>query len=156
MTPALTPATEQDADIIASLQAGSFQGAWDEPPWTVDVWADLISKGTVTVWIVKSDDETCGYIAFQDSGFSAEIVSICIHPKWRRRGLAAAMFQQLMQVISTESVNNLTLEVAERNIAATQFYRKIGFEPVGRRKAYYGKGEHREDAIVMRFNVGLH
>ena len=44
----------------------------------------------------------------------------------------------------------LFLEVADDNVAARGLYERTGFDPIGRRKAYYaGADGSRTDAVVM-------
>ena len=42
------------------------------------------------------------------------------------------------------------LEVAEDNPAAIRLYEAVGYEPVGRRKAYYERRGGAVDAILLR------
>ncbi len=47
-------------------------------------------------------------------------------------------------------VETFYLEVRPSNAAALRLYQRMGFEEIGRRRAYYPAGSAREDAIVMR------
>lgn len=91
-----------------------------------------------------------GFIIISAAADQAEILTIATDPDHRRRGIARA----LLDVSETELVDNgvdtLFLEVAEDNKAAIKFYQGAGFEPIGRRPAYYKREMGRVAAITYR------
>jgi len=48
-----------------------------------------------------------------------------------------------------QAATRMLLEVRPGNISGRAFYRRHGFEEIGRRRDYYPAHEGREDAIVM-------
>ena len=91
-----------------------------------------------------------GFIIISAAADQAEILTIATDPDHRRRGIARA----LLDISETELVDNgvdtLFLEVAEDNKAAIKFYQGAGFEPIGRRTAYYKREMGRVAAITYR------
>ena len=91
-----------------------------------------------------------GFIIISSAADQAEILTIATDPAQRRRGIARA----LLDISETELVDNgvdmLFLEVAEDNDAAIKFYKGAGFEPIGRRPAYYKREMGRVAAITYR------
>ena len=91
-----------------------------------------------------------GFIILSSAAGQAEILTIATDPAQRRRGIAKA----LLDISETELVDNgvdtLFLEVAEDNKAAITFYKGAGFEPIGRRPAYYKREMGRVAAITYR------
>ena len=74
-----------------------------------------------------------------------EILYIETVPSSRRRGVAKALLKGLL----SGSKGTVYLEVRESNQAALALYRQCGFEPVGRRVAYYN--DPVETAVVLKF-----
>ena len=71
------------------------------------------------------------------------IASVCVHPDYRRRGLA----EELLALCETEMrMPRVKLTVRASNTAAIMLYRRNGYLQVGRWKNYYKGGE---DGVVM-------
>ena len=91
-----------------------------------------------------------GFIILSAAADQAEILTIATDPSHRRRGIA----RSLLEIAETELVDNgvdtLFLEVAEDNKSAIKFYKSAGFEPIGRRPAYYKREIGRVAAITYR------
>ena len=54
-----------------------------------------------------------------------------------RKGIASALLSVAETELKNNGTNILFLEVAEDNHPAINFYKKEGFEPIGRRPSYY-------------------
>lgn len=133
---------EEDAGRAAEIEAMIFS-----MPWSKQGFLDSIhSKDTeyLAVWI---EDEIVAYCGFLQSFDEADITNVAVHPDYRRRGIAYAMLEQLMEKGKTRGVCRYTLEVRAGNTAAILLYEKLGFESVGIRKNFYEKP--REDAVIM-------
>ena len=79
-------------------------------------------------------------------GRVAEIATLDVHPDHRRRGLGTSLMSQVEALAVAESVRILSLHVATTNSGAISLYRRLGFNPVARARAYYPGGR---DAWVM-------
>ncbi len=77
----------------------------------------------------------------------AEILTIGVVPKMRRRGIAAALLREAIARATKLGAQTLFLEVGLSNRAARQLYERAGFSEAGRRRAYYANGE---DALILR------
>jgi [ribosomal protein S18]-alanine N-acetyltransferase len=77
---------------------------------------------------------------------AGHIVTLDVDPAERRRGLGTLLMHAAEEQMKQEGVEVMSLEVAENNTAARQFYRGLGFVTRGRIAKYYGG---RVDAEVM-------
>ncbi len=77
---------------------------------------------------------------------AGHIVTLDVDPAERRRGLGTLLMQTAEEQMKQEGAGVMSLEVAENNPAARQFYRGLGFVTRGRIAKYYGG---RVDAEVM-------
>jgi ribosomal-protein-alanine N-acetyltransferase len=75
-------------------------------------------------------------------------MNVAVHPDFRRRGIAEALVNRLVEELKAIDSHSLTLEVRASNVPAISLYEKLGFSEVGRRKNYYRNP--REDALIMR------
>jgi ribosomal protein S18 acetylase RimI-like enzyme len=85
-----------------------------------------------------------GYLA---RGSVAHVVTLDVHPSFRRRGLGKALLEGLLSRFSRAGAREARLEVSTENAGAIAFYRKLGFRRRRRIPDYYGRGR---DAIEMR------
>ena len=130
-----------DAARMAELHAQAFHKGWG-----ADDMGGHIQKDLCFGFGRPLD----GFIILSSAADQAEILTIAVDPAQRRRGIARA----LLEITETELVDNgvdtLFLEVAEDNDAAIKFYKGAGFEPIGRRPAYYKREMGRVAAITYR------
>ncbi len=86
----------------------------------------------------KHSNKITGYIIFYPEG---HIVSIAVHPAYRRRGIGAELVGEVLKVTK----GNASVEVRESNEVAKEFYTHLGFFLQAIVPKYYGD----EDALVM-------
>lgn len=73
--------------------------------------------------------------------FLGHIVSLAVHPKHRRRGVATSLMKRLEGEFIKRGVKALRLEVRVSNTVAREFYLKCGFLESYIIPGYYGDGE---------------
>ena len=135
MTPAHVPQ-------IAALEAAEFSAPWDE----ASVRAELTNP--LSLWLVAAEGErVLGYIGSQTAFEDADLLSLCVRPDARRRGVAAALLSALEAALPERGAERLLLEVRASNAPALALYKTAGFTSAGLRKNYYEKP--REDAYIL-------
>jgi ribosomal-protein-alanine N-acetyltransferase len=87
-----------------------------------------------------------GYYGFQLVLDEGHIMTIAVHPDYRRRGLGELLLLDLFGEAQRRGALRLTLEVRVSNLVAQELYRKYGFTEEGRRLRYYADGE---DALIL-------
>lgn len=92
-----------------------------------------------------------GFVLARVAADEAEILTIAVLPGHRRAGVGRALLLAAGSRAAASGARAMLLEVAEANDAARALYAGAGFQPVGRRKAYYGTGM---DALVLRCVLG--
>lgn len=80
-----------------------------------------------------------------------QITNVAVHPDHRREGLGTAIVRALLDHAKGERLGSVSLEVRASNAAAIALYRRMGFEEVGRRRAFYTKPT--EDALIMEVKL---
>ena len=81
----------------------------------------------------------------------AEVLSLGVSPRFRRRGVAKSLMQTLLCRAREKCAASLYLEVGLDNNAALTFYKKMNFKTIARRKGYYRRADRSQvDALVMK------
>ena len=126
---------ERDAGAVGSIQS-SAQGA--------SQW-DLSGYPRETTWIAEVTDEIAGFIAVRAvAPGEREVLNLAVAIEWRRQGVARRLLEHAMSALP----GAWFLEVRESNKAARELYGGMGFETVGRRRAYYR--DPPEDALILK------
>lgn len=128
---------------VAALETICFSDPWSEN----SVSSEL--KNKLALWLVAEENGTvAGYIGSQTCGEESDVMNVAVHPDFRRRGIAEALVNALVEELKAIGSHCLTLEVRASNVPAIALYEKMGFSEIGRRKNYYRNP--REDALILR------
>jgi [ribosomal protein S18]-alanine N-acetyltransferase len=133
-------ATAADVAQIAALEltAGGHS-------WTSTGVAGTLASNVNQGWLFDG----VGHVLASSVAAEGEILTICVHPDARRRGIGESLMLATLEWWRAEGVLHGFLEVRVNNEAAIGLYRKLGFESVGRRPRYYTDGT---DALVMQWS----
>lgn len=133
-----TDLTEQDRQWIQNIQGPDFRMDF---PW--------IDQGQM--WGHRVEGRLVAFIFYRHLGLAAEILSLAVHPDFRRQGHLKKLFQELIKSLKSQAqVAEIWLEVHVLNAPAIQLYQTLGFTQQGRRKSYYPDGG---DALLMSKNL---
>jgi ribosomal-protein-alanine N-acetyltransferase len=134
---------ESHVKAVADLEKICFSDPWSEN----SVASEL--KNKLALWLVAEEEgRVAGYIGSQTCTDESDVMNVAVHPDFRRRGIAEALVNSLVEELKAIDSHSLTLEVRASNVPAISLYEKLGFSEVGRRKNYYRNP--REDALIMR------
>ena len=86
------------------------------------------------------------FLTVLDEGY---IGNIAVAPDYRRRGIGAAILDELIRQGRERELAFLTLEVRQSNAAAQELYLSRGFDIVGERKNVYERPK--ENALIMTY-----
>src|SRR5215216_78376 len=93
-----------------------------------------------------------GYIVARETAGELHINNFAVRSEYRRRGIGAALLDQMLQEARRRKANAAFLEVRSANRAAQALYERSGFRAIARRANYYS--DPREDAVVMTLVLG--
>ena len=131
----------KDAARMAQIHAESFFKGWSVQDMEHHLQSDLC---------FGHGRPLQGFIILRHSADQAEILTIAIDPKMRRKGIAGALLDISETELADLGVDTLFLEVAEDNDAAIAFYKISEFLPIGKRPAYYKRDKGRVAALTFR------
>ena len=97
--------------------------------------------------VAEKEGRVVGYaIGLAKKWGEGHVISIAVHPEWRRRGVGKRLMLQLLEKMRRMGVRWVRLEVRVSNEAAINLYRRLGFSIERVLKGYYRDGE---DAYLM-------
>ncbi|MEM1509032.1 MAG: ribosomal protein S18-alanine N-acetyltransferase [Thermofilaceae archaeon] len=100
-----------------------------------------------TFLVAEYEGAVVGYvIGTLEARGEGHVVSIGVHPNYRRKGVATALLNEVINRFNARGVRIVKLEVRVSNFPAINLYRKLGFEITGIVEKYYSDGE---DAYMM-------
>lgn len=137
-------------DRLAAV--ATLEAAGQAHPWSVAQLAEAFADERASVWGACAGAELVGYAVLYRLPFEAELQSITVAPSARRRGVARALLNRLVEEADNGSSERLLLEVRQSNQAAIALYAQAGFTVDGHRRHYYPAsdgGSRGEDAVLM-------
>ena len=135
-----------DVATILELQQESASA----PQWTEALWRRTLADASEprrTVLVAERELQVCGFLAACVVGDVAELESVVVAEKARRRGIGRELCVRSMKWAREIGAKEMELEVRASNAEAQRLYRGLGFGEQGRRGKYYRDPE--EDAILM-------
>jgi ribosomal-protein-alanine N-acetyltransferase len=144
----IRPFSLSDLDSILQIESQSFpKSPYD---WTTFLNLHTLYPETFLVYVStnqgQKEEEIWGYIIFTQEG---HIISIAVHPHYRRQGIGAQLLQRAMK---TPRLKRVWAEVRRSNQGAQAFYAKMGFQITELVPNYYGN----EDALIIQWTPVIH
>ena len=147
-------------DRIMAVMEAAFDPAYGEA-WNRRQVSDALTLANTHALVVDADGapiaggaadglpDPAGFVLTRHVLDEEELLLIAVVPEARRRGVGAALIEQLFDAARTRGTARIFLEMRRGN-PAIHLYRKFGFAPIGERRNYYrmANGE-RVDAITF-------
>jgi ribosomal-protein-alanine N-acetyltransferase len=143
----LRPLREEDLDRVMEIEKACFS-----TPWKESTFRGLLRRADTD--LVGAEDEErrlLGYAVCWTVVDQSELGNVAVAGEARGAGVGRALVEEIVDRVRGRGSRECFLEVRESNAVAQALYRDMGFEVVGRRRAYYALPT--EDALVMRLFV---
>jgi ribosomal-protein-alanine N-acetyltransferase len=116
-------------------------------PWSLAMFVLELSKpsGVCLAAMDADTEKLVGYLICSRYDLVWHLMNIAVDPACRRRGIARAMLEELLE--RAGQGEQYTLEVRTSNAPAITLYERFGFRPAGTRRRYYR--DTGEDAMIM-------
>jgi len=139
--------TVEDLPAVMALEQAAFKN-----PWSQELLKRELQHEWSTILLVEEAQEAgppllLGLAIFWIVHDEVHVLNVATAPQHRRRGVARAVMEEVLERGRGRRCSLATLEVRKSNEAAIQLYRDFGFRPVGIRPNYYA--DEGEDAVVM-------
>ncbi len=132
-----------DLPEVVAIERASFPN-----PWTGALFLQELQVGFSRTIVARGEDGAIlGYLCRWLVADEIHVLNVAVAPSARGSGLGAALVRQVLDEAAVRRVVAVTLEVRRSNTAGRRLYDSFGFEEVGARPNYYGRGE---DALILR------
>ncbi len=133
-----------DLPEVVAIERTSFPN-----PWTGSLFLQELHVAFSRTIIAhrQAAAAVAGYLCRWLVADEIHILNVAVDPKWRGQGLGASLMREVMREGEERGAVAMTLEVRRSNSAGRRLYESFGFEQVGARPNYYGRGE---DALILR------
>jgi ribosomal-protein-alanine N-acetyltransferase len=142
-------AAKDDAPVLAALHGEIF----GEARWSLAQISNSLALDTTQALLVCEGEKPQGFILCQIVAEESEILTFCVAPLARRKGLGTLLLNEAAAMARQKKANRLFLEVAADNVAAITLYEKAGFRIVGTRAGYYKRTAGPIDAVMMSLRL---
>ncbi|WP_337288403.1 ribosomal protein S18-alanine N-acetyltransferase [Candidatus Methylomirabilis sp.] len=138
----------EDLPEVLVIESLSFAEPWTEEMFLHDFTSEGIAEPLVARVDEGAGERIVGFLCAWIVSGELHINNIAVHPRYRGRGVASQLLEEMLGRAHAKGVTVGYLEVRASNEAAAALYKGYGFRPISRRRNYY---DHPlEDAIVMR------
>ncbi len=137
---------ESDLAEAAAIERRIFSDAWPE-----SFFREELSQAMAWARVAEVDGAIVGYLLAWVGAGAGHVGNLGVIPEARRRGVARALLEDLLEHAGAAGAASLTLEVRASNFAAQALYRAFGFRLAGLRRGYYR--DTGEDALTMAWTA---
>lgn len=150
----LQPVSRVAAPLLAALHKVSFKSHAD---WDEDFFLKLLNLPTTRGLIALIDDTPVGFILWQQTPDTGEVITIAVRPDHQRRGIGRRILDAYERTLGEDGVAESVLDVAADNLPAQRLYGSAGYATAHRRANYYQLYENgvekRVDALVLQKTI---
>lgn len=135
-----------DLDLLVKSENLSLKN-----PWSKRIFSDCLRAG-YECWVLATRDRIVAHGVLSVGAEEAHVLTICVHPDFRRRGYGRRMLRHLLDKGYRKNARVCFLEVRPSNAEARHLYLSMGFVQVGERRQYYPADQGatlREDALIL-------
>ena len=140
--------TSEDMVSLEALDKKCFSEAVRYNRHALDFYLSLPNS----IGLIQTDNDIIlGFIIanmLTDDTFN--IVTIDVEPIYRRQGIGTDLIKAVIRIIQEWKMSKISLQVAEDNIPAINFYLKHGFQIMKKLPKYYPHG----DGYQMEYLIG--
>lgn len=133
---------QQDVDAVTALEAASFS-----QPWLRHDFEEILTNPDRFYFVAVESEEVLGGCMLTDIAGEGDISNVAVALEYRRKGIAHALLEHLVQFGKDRGIRDFTLEVREQNVAARGLYEELGFKSEGIRPNFYDRPK--DNAVIM-------
>lgn len=120
------------------IERSSFERPWSEYHFSEDIKKTNISKN----WVYLKNDNVVAYLFGWIIQKEYYLNNIAVSAELRRQGIGRNLIKTMIKFVKNDGVNQILLEVMQKNTTAIHLYEKLGFKAFGERTDNYTKGQH--------------
>ena len=138
----IRPMTENDLNEVTAIEQECFS-----VPWSYNSFLDACTTPENIYLVCDIGGKIAGYCGLWTVLGEGNITNMAVAKEFRKKGVGAALMQEMERLGREKNVDIFFLEVRESNEPAQRLYEKMGYNNIGIRKRFYERPV--ENAIVM-------
>lgn len=87
----------------------------------------FLQRNPDTCFVALQDEKVVGVIMAGSDGRRGYIYHTAVNPQYRKRGIATALVETVMQAMKNIGINKVALVVFEHNEGGNKFWERLGF-----------------------------
>lgn len=139
---------DRDMEAVLAIEAQSFSSHWTHQQMVYELHENTFAS----LFVYEEDEIVLGYIDYWITFDTCQLASIAVSREARRKGIAKALMDEMIQAAEKKYCSVISLEVRVSNEPAKALYQRYGFVEASIRKNYYS--DNHEDAILMVKGLG--
>ena len=139
---------DRDMEAVLAIEAQSFSSHWTHQQMIYELHENTFAS----LFVFEESGVVLGYIDYWITFDTCQLASIAVSREARRKGIAKALMDQMIQMAQKKYCSVISLEVRVSNEPAKALYQRYGFVEASIRKNYYS--DNHEDAILMVKGLG--
>ena len=136
----------RDMPEVLDIERQSFEFAWTEE----DFLCCLRQRNCIGM-VAERQERIVGFMIYELLKSQLHVLNFAVAPWSRRLGVGCQMVEKLVNKLSQQRRQEITLEVRETNLAAQLFFKQQGLAASSVLRGHYEDTD--EDAYVMKFNL---
>lgn len=139
----------RDMGEVLKIEQESFDFEWTEE----DFLCCLRQRNCIGM-VAEHENHVIGFMIYELHKGRLHILNFAVAPAMRRWGVGALMVQKLVNKLSQQRRQEITLEVRETNLSAQLFFHQQAFRAMGVKRKHYE--DSNEDAYEMQYRLDGH
>lgn len=139
--------TPRDMPQVLEIERTSFERSWEERHFDY-----ALRHRNCAGMAAKHKDRVVGFMVYELYRDRIDLLRIAVHPKWRRYGVGRRLVGELVQKLVKRKKTRICIPVRERNLAAQNALRAMGFRGTGVLRGHYAC-DTGEDAFAMEYRL---
>ena len=141
-------------DIKDLDDVGSIERSNPLTLWSKEMFIEEMRNPFAYCFVMRKEEGTelrvIGFICFRNVLEESELLNICVHSDYRRRGVGGRLMHFYVDFSRQRGIKTFHLEVSISNHSAIHLYRLFSYESSGKRKNFY---QGKFDALLMTKQV---
>lgn len=113
----------RDMTRVMDIERAGFADPWDRDEFT----ERLRQRNCIGMVAETADEKVVGFMVYELHKNRIHLVNFAVDPSYRYQGVGAAMIEKLANKLTTGGRERIMVEVAENNLDAQLFFRRMGF-----------------------------
>ena len=143
----LRKGTKRDINVFYELDNLCFEEGISYPK---EAFSYYLKSKNVLCYVIEEQNKIVAFIIASYQKSYAQIITIDVHPNYRRRGYGERLMKLVEEELIKVNVKFIFLYVAENNNSAIKLYQKFRYEIHSKIPNYY---KHNLDAYIMIKNL---